>query len=593
MKTKTKPVTPQTAPAPAAVAAGALLEIEQEAIVPAGHNRSDLELDEEFVRSIAEQGVLEPIIVRPLPRYELRSPDLLNPKWRVVRDDTGILFESEDEQAARMFLFGRTGNRNGNGARYEIVAGERRWSANAMAKRPIIPAVVRALNDREAREVRLIENLQRRDLKPLDEAAAFQEMIDSGDYTPESLAQRLNKSRSHIFARLRLLKLIEPVRHAVAAGKLPQTIAELIATLPTDKLQKKALDEIIAGGPGFYDDDKPGEASYESYHKDCMSFRQAKAYLAQKFQCDLDEASWDLKDEKLVAEAGACVTCPKRSGTDPAAFPHLKHPNVCTDPECYARKRAAAAEKALAAHVAKGHAVMTGKECAKVFGGYSLGGGYVEGSHHTYDTKKSGTYRELLGKDLPQPVYGVDDKGKVCAVYRKAEVEAALAAKGLLRKESKPDPAKEAAAERRAERARRLEAKTLARIVTAALDVIEAKPFDQPMLHFLVDCLRDGDWGDDNVILPRRGWKQEDVADKRLGQQKADVLRGFLVECCLCGSSWQPGYQREQVERVAALARVNIKAIEKQVAAEFDREEAAKETTKAAAKPEVKTKKKK
>lgn len=103
---------------------------------------------------------------------------------------------------------------------YEIVAGERRWRAAQLAGLHELPVIVRELGDRQVLEIALVENLQREDLSPIEEAEGYQRLIDEFGHTQEALAQEIGKSRSHIANTLRLLKLPEIVRRFLEEGKL-------------------------------------------------------------------------------------------------------------------------------------------------------------------------------------------------------------------------------------------------------------------------------------------------------------------------------------------------------------------------------------
>ncbi len=129
----------------------------------------------ELSRSIAEKGVLQPLLVRP-------HPDHVD--------------------------------------QYEIIAGERRWRAAQQAKLHEIPVIVRDFTDVEALEVGLIENLQRQDLSPIEEAQGYQRLLDEFKHTQEKLADAVGKSRSHVANTLRLLNLPEAVRNMVEGGSL-------------------------------------------------------------------------------------------------------------------------------------------------------------------------------------------------------------------------------------------------------------------------------------------------------------------------------------------------------------------------------------
>lgn len=117
------------------------------------------------------------------------------------------------------------------GERFELVAGERRWRAAQLAKLHEIPAVVREFSDREALEAALVENLQRRDLGPLEEAEAFQRLIDEFGHSQEAIGEAVGKSRSHVANILRVLQLPQDVRALIAAGTLSLGHAKALMTV--------------------------------------------------------------------------------------------------------------------------------------------------------------------------------------------------------------------------------------------------------------------------------------------------------------------------------------------------------------------------
>lgn len=129
----------------------------------------------ELAASIKEQGVLQPILVRPAA---------------------------------------------GSRSKYEIIAGERRWRAAKMAGLKKIPAIVKPLADDVTLEVALIENIQRQDLNPLEEALTYRRLLDEHGYTQASLAERLGKSRVYVANTLRLLALPEEIRSQITEGRL-------------------------------------------------------------------------------------------------------------------------------------------------------------------------------------------------------------------------------------------------------------------------------------------------------------------------------------------------------------------------------------
>ena len=113
---------------------------------------------------------------------------------------------------------------------YEIIAGERRWRAAQAAMLHEVPVIVRTLDDREALELALIENLQREDLSPLEEAEGFRRLMDEFSHTQEELAKALGKSRSHVANMMRLLGLPQPVRQMLEQGELTAGHARALLT---------------------------------------------------------------------------------------------------------------------------------------------------------------------------------------------------------------------------------------------------------------------------------------------------------------------------------------------------------------------------
>ncbi len=167
---------------------------------------------QELAASIAEKGVVQPLIVR-------KSPGLH--------------------------------------AGYEIVAGERRWRASQIAGLHTIPVIIRELNDQELLELAIIENVQRADLNPIEEAAGYNQLVDQYSYTQDDLAKIIGKSRSHLANTMRLLKLPSSVQAMVRDGVLSagharaligQEEAERLAELVVAKgLNVRAVEALIQG----------------------------------------------------------------------------------------------------------------------------------------------------------------------------------------------------------------------------------------------------------------------------------------------------------------------------------------------------------
>ncbi len=148
------------------------------------------------------------------------------------------------------------------GERYELVAGERRWRACAALGKATIPAIVRASDDRQTLEFAIVENLQRENLNPLEEAAGFAYLIEEHGLTQEEVARRLGKSRPVVANTLRLLALSDAIKAMLAGGALSAGHARALLTVPEDQrlvlaqravssgLTVRALEELAAAaGP--------------------------------------------------------------------------------------------------------------------------------------------------------------------------------------------------------------------------------------------------------------------------------------------------------------------------------------------------------
>jgi len=215
--------------------------------------------------------------------------------------------------------------------RLEIVAGERRWRACTLLAesgrnphRDAIPATVRALSDAQVLAMQLVENIQRADLHPLDEAEHYRRMRDdaSEPATVEAIAQAGKVPVPRVYQRLSLLALVPTAREAFLEGRLHLGIALQVARLPAT-YQSEATRAVSNWG---------GEP---------MTNKAAAAYLREHFMTRLEHAPFDISDPTLVPAAGSCGACPKRTGVNPTLWGDLEPRDTCTDSACFATKKAA------------------------------------------------------------------------------------------------------------------------------------------------------------------------------------------------------------------------------------------------------------
>lgn len=157
------------------------------------------------------------------------APNPDQPRRRFADDDLGDLAASIRTKGVIQPLIVRP--TPGGRAKYQIVAGERRWRAAQMAQLHDLPVIIRELGDTEVLELAIIENIQRADLNAVEEAAGYRQLMDRFGHTQEKLAEALGKSRSHIANLLRLLNLPDEVQVYLAEGRLSAGHARALITL--------------------------------------------------------------------------------------------------------------------------------------------------------------------------------------------------------------------------------------------------------------------------------------------------------------------------------------------------------------------------
>ena len=161
---------------------------------------------------------------------EFIKPNPRNPRRQFSDAELGELADSIRERGIIQPIVVRT--MRGASDSYEIIAGERRWRAAQRAGLHEVPIIVHEASDAEALELAIIENVQRTDLNPLEEAMGYQALADAYKYTQDDIAKTVGKSRSHVANTLRLLKLPEAVKAYINVGKLTAGHARALIGLP-------------------------------------------------------------------------------------------------------------------------------------------------------------------------------------------------------------------------------------------------------------------------------------------------------------------------------------------------------------------------
>jgi ParB family chromosome partitioning protein len=222
-----------------------------------------------------------------------------------------------------------------NNQGFEIVAGARRYRAAQLAELFSVPARIVEIDDAKALEWQLVENSQRVDVHPYEEAQGFQRLLDIPGYDVSALVEKSGKSASHVYARLSLLQLIPTVAEAFTQERITASHANLIARLPQES-QAEAFEQCW-------------RKDWQDKEPHLLPAKHVAAWIQANLYLSLADAPFDREDPTLNPTAGACVTCPRRSGYNTALFADVVS-DQCLDSSCYHGKVEAFLDREIAAH---------------------------------------------------------------------------------------------------------------------------------------------------------------------------------------------------------------------------------------------------
>jgi hypothetical protein len=280
--------------------------------------------------------------------------------------------------------------------------------------------LIRDMTDDQVLECQIVENLQRDDLTALEEAEGFEALQATGA-TVDGIASKIGKSRSYVFARLKLLDLSVECKEAMRAGQIDASRALLIARIPDTTLQTKAL----------------AEATRVDYLGAVCSLRAFASWLQASVMLKLDKATFSITDPRLVPWAGSCKDCPKRTGANPDLFADVQNVDICTDPACYRAKEDAHHSNIVATAEKRGMTLIDGDDARDIC---DIDGGDMDGyspltqvRNDTIDGQPR-LLSALLGDDAPAPVLIENPWTKeLIAAVPTDEAEAMLLARGLVK----------------------------------------------------------------------------------------------------------------------------------------------------------------
>jgi ParB family chromosome partitioning protein len=251
-----------------------------------------------------------------------------------------------------------------NSQGFEIVAGARRFRAAQLAELFSLPARIVDINDAQALEWQLVENSQRVDVHPYEEAQGFQRLLDMPGYDVATLVEKSGKSAAHVYTRLSLLQLVPSIVEAFSAERITASHANLLARLPQEA-QANAYEQCW-------------RKDWQDKEPHLLPAKHLSAWIQTNLYLSLAEAPFDKDDPTLNPAAGACVICPRRSGFNTSLFSDVQG-DQCLDAPCFHTKINAHIDREVAAH----------PELIQIENGYRAPKEQRPGA------VRSGTYREI------------------------------------------------------------------------------------------------------------------------------------------------------------------------------------------------------
>jgi ParB family chromosome partitioning protein len=266
-------------------------------------------------------------------------PSTTNPRQHFDEDSLKELSETIRKSGVYQAILARPKENT-----LEIVFGERRYRASLLAGKETIPALIREMSDAEVLEAQLVENLQRRDVHPMEEAEGYKRLLELKEpvFTVEQIAAKVGKTPAYITTRLKLTDLCDDAAAAFYQDHIGVGHALLLAKLPAEQ-QKPALKACFKEVYTPSNDNKPARI--------LLPVRNLQFWIDSNILLVLKDAPFNKRDTQLVPTAGSCADCPKRTGHNKLLFGDDlgRQGDQCTDPTCYQAKVTAHVAKAIAA----------------------------------------------------------------------------------------------------------------------------------------------------------------------------------------------------------------------------------------------------
>ena len=531
-----------------------------------------------------EQTVINATEYRELP-LALLNESKTNP--RRAFDETSLkeLAASIRSQGVLSPLLVRPLTENG----FEIVAGARRYRAAQIAEQATVPARIKQMSDAEVLEAQLVENLIRSEIHPMEEAEGFARLLalEEPKYSIEQLGARVGKSAAFIVSRLKLVDLVPAAVDAFYANQIGVGHALLLAKLPADQ-QEQALSACF----------KEAYNAGQNPARILLPVRNLQFWIETNVLLILKDAPFDKRDAQLIPTAGSCADCPKRTGHNKLLFGDDlgKQGDRCTDPRCYNAK--------LSAHVAKAVAAKPNLvQISTAYGGQKEGSAVLPRNKYTAIRDDKPKHKEeaqrpefkVCKSTTDAIITEGSDIGTIHKVCANPDCP--------IHHARKERPATDAAFKAEQEKRRREEAiaqTTGLRVLKATSDAVPVRLMKRDMLFIAERLAAALDERRLTIIFRLHGIGKASGAGDAPAKLFASFLRKadestlgrVLLAVTILQTAHSPNESAKALREAAEFYKVDVAAITSKVKQEFAAKEKAKETKKVAPKPAAKTTKK-
>ncbi len=401
---------------------------------------------------------------------------------------------------------------------WQVVAGYRRRRASLAAGLSTIPALVRELTDEQALELQLIENLQRADPHPLDEADGFRRLQKLG-HTVQVIAAKVAKEESYVTKRLQLCALGKRAREAFLAGKVTDYAATQLATIPDAKLQAQAVEEMCRW-------------------KDPLGPAAVRELMDRHYRLRLKGAPFPISDANLLKGTPSCNTCSKRTGNQPELFDDASSKDLCTDAPCFKAKSEAAWTRKCEAALARGQEILEEETSSRLFSWgdrLAYGAPYVDLSEECPGAPGGKTWGSILGPYKPPTLLARDSRGRAHQLVRREDAEPLRRTALNLLPQDKDQEERKAQAKQEREKAKHRRAVVTRGLARVAEEAARQGP-TEVLLRFIAREAYRSAWHDlQREVAVRRGFQAKGYEGtqqmaEHLSTLNGSELLGFIVE---------------------------------------------------------------